>query len=128
MTTAQRSQQPAGAAQRAQVARALQAAQTRAKRSQKGHEGAVPVSPEVITPTFRGPRSVLLLLGENAQVAIPAGSRVSIGTNPKAAVVLDAEKILHVLIVQGAEVMEIGNLPREYLNDLRRRAFPTRTT
>ena len=84
------------------------------------------MSPKVIAPTFRGPRSVLLLLG-NAQVAIPAGSRVSIGTNPKAAVVLDAEKILHVLIVQGAEVMEIGNLPREYLNDLRRRAFPTRT-
>lgn len=116
-------QTPSAAAQCAQVARALQTAQKRTKQAQKGREGDLPVSPKLIEPTFRGPRSIILYLG-GVGVAIPAGSKVAVGIRPQSAVVLDAEKLVHALTVQDGRVMEIAGLPQAYLDDLRRRAFP----
>ena len=116
-------QQTTAAAQRAQVARALQTAQRRTKRTQKGREGDLPVSPKLIEPTFRGPRSVMLYLG-GVGVAVPAGSKVAIGDRHKSAIVLDAEKLVHLLTVSNGRVMEITDVPQAYRDDIRRRAFP----
>ena len=116
-------QKPAAAAQRAQVARSLKAAQQRATQAHKPREGEMPLSPKLVAPSFRGQRSVLLYL-DGIGVAIPAGSKVAIGKRPQSAVVLDAEKLVHALTVQDGRVMEIAGLPQTYLDDLRRRAFP----
>lgn len=117
-------QQTPAAAQRAQVTRALQAAHKRTKQAQKGRGSDLPVSPKLVDPTFRGERSVLLVLG-GSSVAIPAGARVSVGVRPQSAVVLDREQLVHCLTVHEGRVMEIAGLPQPYLDDLRRRAFPT---
>lgn len=52
----------------------------------------------------------MLYLG-GVGVAVPAGSKVAIGNRPKSAIVLDAEKLVHLLTVSNGRVMEISDVP-----------------
>ncbi|MBD8509850.1 hypothetical protein IFU08_09760 [Microbacterium sp. CFBP 8790] len=68
----------------------------------------------------------MLLTIAGATVAVPAGARISVGIQPRSALVLDREQILHCLTVEDGRVVEIADLPREYVAELRSRAFPSR--